>query len=174
MLQTYALLYFTSLNFSLLDYCLNIHSLCIILVWVYINWYPLKFGIKRVNDWGYITTARLKSCCFERQLFIRAKHSHCWKGPHALAQLALRASAFYFLMVDFDRFLNFSRLMFYAVQYVKVWCCCRFRCHANYWLSCIWKVAHFRIAVLPDWRIPRKEDKKRKMDLVRWLFRMIG
>ena len=60
------------------------------------NLLALKFGIKRVDDRGHITTVRLKSCCFERQLFIRAEHSHYRKRPQALAmgQFALRASGF--------------------------------------------------------------------------------
>jgi len=65
------------------------------------NLLALKFGIKRVDDRGHITTVRLKSCCFERQLFIRAEHSHYRKRPQALA-MGQFGQVFYFLTVDFD------------------------------------------------------------------------
>ena len=137
---------------------------------VSLNWLALKFGIKRVDD------RRQIELLFRTSTFPKSETLALSKAASRSGYAPIRAQS-----VSFFTFLrlililmNFSWLMFYAVHYVKFWCSCRFRCHSNYWLSCTWTVAHFHIVVLPDWHIPKKEDKKRKMDLVRSLFRMIG
>ena len=68
------------------------------------NLLALKFGIKRVDDRGHITTVRLKTCCFERQLSSERNTRTIESGLRLWLWANSRSErqVFYFLTVDFD------------------------------------------------------------------------
>ena len=145
--------------------CVSLHKLTSIKIWYQTSWWLGSYNHRPIRALLFRASTFHES----ETLALLKRAARSGYGPTRAQSVSFFTFLRWILIL-----LNFSWLMFYAVQYVKFWCCCRFRSHANYWFSCTWTVAHFHIAVLPDRRNPKKENKKRKMDLVRWLFRMIG